>query len=423
MDQPPPAPRAEDLIHDWNTVGGGDPPPGRRIRFDDETLRDGLQSPSVQTPTIEQKLEILHLMEEIGIHTANIGLPGAGPHVVRDTTELAREIGRSRMRIRANCAARTVIADIEPIHRIVQETGVPIEVAMFIGSSPIRQYTEDWSLDRMLALTEEAVRYCVDRGLDAMYVTEDTTRAHPETLRRLYGAAIACGARAVVVCDTVGHSTPEGARQVVGFVRRLIEESGRAVRLDWHGHNDRGLSVPNSIAAIRGGADQVHGCALGIGERVGNTPMDQLLVNLHLMGWVEGVNLRKLPDYCEAVSRATGHPIPDNYPMVGRDAFETGTGVHAAAVIKAFRKGDHWLANRIYSGVPAEELGREQVIKVGPMSGRSNVVWWLERHGVRPSEEVVDRVFRAAKLSTRNLADEEIRNLVEQVAYVDEWSV
>ncbi len=397
-----------DLIHDWNEAGERWEKPAFTIQFDDETLRDGLQSPSVRTPTIEQKIEILHLMDKLGIHTADIGLPGAGPHVVRDVTRLAQEMVSAKLNVQANCAARTMVRDIEPVVDVVQKTGRAIEVCTFIGSSPIRQYAENWTEEMMLAHTREAITFAVKEGLTVMYVTEDTVRARPDTLRRLFLTAIECGAKRLCLCDTVGHATPTGAANLVRFAQQVVDESGADVGLDWHGHSDRGLAVANTIAAIRAGATRVHGCAIGIGERVGNTPMDQLLVNLQLMGWIDH-DLTALTDYCRKTSEGTGVPIPVNYPVVGDDAFRTGTGVHAAAVIKAFRKGDRWLADRVYSGVPAEMVGRHQEIEVGPMSGESNVVFWLESRDIAATPERVKAVFQQAKSVDRVLRDEEIR--------------
>ena len=400
-----------DLIYDWNEAGERLPRPEFRVQFDDETLRDGLQSPSVRTPAIEDKLRLLHLMNGLGLDTADIGLPGAGPHVVKDVTRLAQEIRDARLAIRANCAARTLRQDITPVVEISQKVGIPIEVCTFIGSSPIRQYAENWTVETMLKHTEEAVSFAVGEGLPVMYVTEDTVRAHPATLRQLFLTAIRCGAKRLCLCDTVGHATPEGARNLVRFAQQVVLESGAEVGLDWHGHSDRGLAVINTIAAIRAGASRVHGCAIGIGERVGNTPMDQLLVNLKLLGWIDN-DLTGLPEYCELTSRTTGVPLPPNYPVVGRDAFRTGTGVHAAAVIKAFRKGEDWLADRVYSGVPASMVGRRQSIEVGPMSGESNVIFWLEQHGIEPTPERVTAVFQRAKSVDRVLLDEEIRGVL-----------
>ncbi len=399
-----------ELIYDWNELGKKDKP-SHPIEFDDETLRDGLQSPSVIDPSIEKKIELLHLMEDLGIDTADIGLPGAGPRAKADVLQLAAEIANNKMKITPNCAARTVRADIQPIIDVSQEIGIAIEACTFIGSSPIRQYAEDWTLDKMLQATEDAVRFATENGLPVMYVTEDTTRAHPDTLRKLYKTAIECGAKRVCISDTVGHATPSGAAALVTFIKEIIKETGKDVKIDWHGHQDRGLGVINSLAAYEAGANRVHGSALGVGERVGNTPMDQLLVNCQLMGYIHR-DLKKLGEYCQKSSQAVEVSIPPNYPVFGRDAFRTATGVHASAVIKAFRKNDEYLANMVYSGVPAHEFGLEQIIEVGPMSGKSNVVFWLERRGIEATEERVDRIFKVAKQSATILSDKEILNLV-----------
>ncbi|MBI4851616.1 MAG: 2-isopropylmalate synthase [Acidobacteria bacterium] len=399
-----------ELIYDWNTINGDDKP-NHQIEFDDETLRDGLQSPSVTDPPIEKKIELLHLMESLGIDTADIGLPGAGPRARQDVLHLAAEIANNKMKIRPNCAARTVRADIQPIIDVSQEIGIAIEACTFIGSSPIRQYAEDWTIEKMLQATEDAVGFATKHNLPVMYVTEDTTRAHPDTLRKLYKTAIECGAKRVCISDTVGHATPRGAAQLVKFIKQIIEETGEDVKIDWHGHQDRGLGVINSLAAYEAGASRVHGSALGVGERVGNTPMDQLLVNCQLMGYIKR-DLKKLGEYCRKSSEATSIAIPTNYPVFGRDAFRTATGVHAAAVIKAFRKNDEYLANMVYSGVPAHEFGLEQVIEIGPMSGKSNVVFWLQRRGIEATEERVEKIFKAAKQASCVLSDTDILGLV-----------
>jgi 2-isopropylmalate synthase len=402
---------ASELIYDWNAINPALEKPNRRVSFDDETLRDGLQSPSVREPEIGQKLELLHLMNDLGLDTADIGLPGAGGTHAAGVERLAREIAEQRLKITPNCAARTHLNDIRPIVDISQRAGVAIEACTFLGSSPVRFYAEGWTLDKLLELTETAVTFAVNAGLPVMFVTEDTTRAAPDVIRALYTTAIRCGARAVCVCDTVGHSTPDGARSVVSFVKSVIEEQGEKVRLDWHGHQDRGLGVINSIAAIQGGADQVHGSALGVGERVGNTPMDQLLVNLKLMGWIDN-DLSKLGQYCKQAAEAVGWNIPLNYPVFGRDAFRTATGVHAAAVIKSLKKGDNELADLIYSGVPAGLFGLKQSVEVGPMSGKSNVIYWLESRGLEASEERVNRIYEHAKQAHAVLEENEVRALV-----------
>ncbi|MFN9785442.1 MAG: LeuA family protein [Planctomycetia bacterium] len=390
------------LIHDWNTpdwkASGG-------IQFDDETLRDGLQSPSVLDPDLDDKLALIHLMDRLGIHTANVGLPGAGPRAREHIERLAREM--RALKIRPNVACRTVVSDIEPVVDMVQRTGVPIEVCAFIGSSPIRQYAEDWDFAKMLGLVKDAVSFATKNGLPCMFVTEDTTRATPDQVRALYATAIEAGAKRVCVCDTCGHATPNGVKRLVSYVAGIAKELNPAVGVDWHGHRDRGMGLVNALAALEAGATRVHATALGIGERAGNTEMDLLLVNLRLLGLIDN-DLTMLGDYVKLAAKATGVEVAHNYPVFGKDAFETGTGVHASAVIKAFKKGDVWLANRVYSGVPADLVGLEQVIGVGPMSGRSNVTYFLEKRGVAPTEEVVARVLERAKGSKRLLTEAEV---------------
>ena len=355
--------RPEDLIYDWNN----DPGPGFEVQLDDETLRDGLQSPSARDPELDEKLELIHLMESIGVHTADVGLPGASVKAREHITALCKEM--TKMKVTPNVACRTVISDIEPVAEIVQQVGAPVEVCAFIGSSAIRQYAENWELDRMVQLSRDAVEFAVGNDLPVMFVTEDTTRANPETLRALYGAAIEAGAKRICVCDTCGHVTPSGVRRLVSFVKEMVAEMNPEVGIDWHGHRDRGLGLANALAAVEAGATRVHASAMGIGERTGNVEMDLLLVNLKLMDWFHG-DLTKLREYTIKSAEYLDLPFPNNYPVFGRDAFETSTGVHAAAVIKAYKKGDTWLADRVYSGVPAATFGMHQEIAVGPMSGQ-----------------------------------------------------
>ena len=404
------------LIYDWNSAGDFVFPPAGKVTLDDETLRDGLQNPSVHDPSIEEKIEILHLMESLGIEMVNIGLPAAGPRAYADAEALAKEIAGARMKIRPNCAGRTHENDIRPIAEISQRAGIAVEAGLFIGSSPIRRQVEEWSVDYLLKTTENAVKFGVAQGLPVMYVTEDTIRTDADTVRALYATAIRCGARSIVLCDTVGHATPMGAYNLVKFVREnVVLPFGETIRVDWHGHCDRGLAVANSFAAIAAGANQIQTATNSLGERVGNTPTELMLVNMRLLGMIDR-DLSMLKEYCEKVARATHTSIPPNYPVVGRDAFRTATGVHAAALIKAYRKGDSGLADAVYSGVPASLFGLAQVIEVGPMSGKSNVLYWLERHGIPANEELVGKIFDAAKKSSCVLTDAEILALCREVS-------
>lgn len=402
------------LVYDWNSDGGFDWK-AARVDLNDETLRDGLQSPSVIDPPLDVKLKLLHLMADLGIAAADLGLPGAGPRVVESVRGLAKEIVSAKLPISPNCAARTVVSDVEPVVRISQEVGIPIEAATFIGSSPIRQYAEDWTLERMLKSSEEAVTFAVREGLPVMFVTEDSTRARPETLKALYGNAIRWGARRICLADTVGYATPEGAYRLVRFViDEIVTPSGEDVKVDWHGHRDRGLGLINCLAAVRAGAHRVHGTALGLGERVGNAEMDLLIVNLYLLG-AHRHDVFRLREYCELAAATMGVPLPANYPVLGADAFRTGTGVHAAAIMKARKKGDAWLADRIYSAVPAGTFGLKQRIEISPVSGLSNVKCWLEEHGYDPGDAgVCDRLFAAAKTADRVLSEAECHRIVSE---------
>lgn len=406
------------LIYDWNERDRRGPILRKPPRFVDETIRDGLQSPSVVDPTIEQKMELLRLMDRLGIHVVDLGLPGAGKRAQDDCLQLMRFIVEEKLRIQANCAARTMEADIRPIVEISQKVGVAIEVTAFLGSSPIRAYAEDWDVGRLEKLTVDAMKFVVANGLPASFVTEDTTRSHPHTLDRLFRAAIEAGATRLVLCDTCGHATPDGVTNLLNFTKSLLRamDVEDRVELDWHGHNDRGHALPLALFALEHGVDRAHGCGLGVGERVGNTSMDLLLLNLYLLGQLDPKqhDLSCLVEYVQKVSDYTGVPIHPSYPLCGRDAFRTATGVHAAAVIKAESKGEHDLADRVYSAVPARVFGRRQTIEIGHYSGKSNVVYWLREHGYEASDELVDRVFAAAKAGNRTLEEHEIRAIIEQ---------
>ncbi|MCA9488279.1 MAG: 2-isopropylmalate synthase [Myxococcales bacterium] len=403
-----------DIVYDWNHHGRHRATV-RQVELHDETLRDGIQCPSVTDPPLEVKKQVVRHLASLGVASVNVGLPGAGPRAVADCVELVELIRDEKLPIRAGCAARTIATDIDPIVEISQKTGMPVEVMTFLGSSPIRMLAESWEESRLEKLTRDAVRIGVKAGIPVSFVTEDTVRSHPTTLRRVFDAAVEEGADRLVLCDTVGHVTPEGTHNLVEWVDAHLRGLGvrDRVRVDWHGHQDRGLSLANAMAAIEAGCDRVHGCILGIGERVGNTPLDQLLVNLKLMG-AEERDLTELAALVDLVGEHCGVPIPVSYPVFGKDAFRTGTGVHAAAVIKAQAKGDDWLADRIYSGVPASWFGRFQQIEIGHQSGLSNVRYWLKSRGIADDDGLAQAIFEAAKQTDRLLSDGEVMCIVEQ---------
>jgi 2-isopropylmalate synthase len=410
-----PVQKSDDLIYDWNEIARKGRIIPSDIEFFDETLRDGLQNPSVTDPNIEDKIRILHLMDKIGIDEADIGLPGASQRAFEDCLRLCREITDSKLAIRVACAGRTVKGDITPMVELSQRAGIPLEIYAFVGSSPIRALAEQWDLERIKLYSAEAIDVGVKAGLSVAYVTEDTTRSRPEVLAELFKLAVDHGASRICLCDTVGHSTPDGVRNLIQFTRNIVAGMGAKVGIDWHGHNDRGLALVNAIFALEWGADRVHATALGIGERVGNAPMELILLNLKLLGLLEHQDLTHLLEYCRAAAEAVGWHVPINYPLVGRDAFRTATGVHAAAIIKAQAKGDAWLADRVYSGVPAGMFGRSQEICIGYMSGASNVTYWLRSRNIEPSEDLVRRVLAKAKESDHILSDDEVLSIVHGV--------
>ncbi|WP_437674964.1 LeuA family protein [Sorangium sp. So ce131] len=403
-----------DLIYDWNELGRVGRLIPKDITFFDETLRDGLQNPSVADPNIEGKLKLLHLMAKIGIQIADVGLPGSSPRAFEDVLRMCKEVADHKLPLRIACAGRTVVSDITPMIEISQRAGIPVEIYAFIGSSPIRQLAEEWDVNLIAQRSAAAIDAGVKAGLPVAYVTEDTTRSRPEVLATLFKVAIDHGASRLCLCDTVGHATPDGVRNLINFTRAIVAGAGATVGIDWHGHNDRGLALENAIWALQFGADRVHGTALGIGERVGNAAMELILLNLKLLGLLEHQDLTHLLEYCTTAAQAVGWQVPINYPLVGRDAFRTATGVHAAAIIKAESKGDSWMADRIYSGVPAGMFGRKQEICVGYMSGASNVNYWLRQRKIEPSKELVDAILTKAKATDHLLSEEEILAVIAQ---------
>jgi 2-isopropylmalate synthase len=405
-----------DLIYDWNEVERRGRLIPKGVTFLDETLRDGLQNPSVVDPPVEAKIEILHLMHEIGIHGADIGLPGSSPRAFDDVVKMCKAIASSKLKVKPGVAGRTVVSDVTPMIEVSQRVGMPVEAFLFIGSSPIRQLAEEWDVDLIARRSAEAIDVAVKGGLPVCYVTEDTTRSRPEVIGKLFEMAIDHGASRLCVADTVGHATPDGVRNLIGFTKQIVKKSGAQVGIDWHGHNDRGLALENALWALEFGADRVHGTALGIGERVGNAAMELILLNLKLLGLLEDQDLTRLVDYCRTAAAALEWDIAINYPLVGNDAFRTATGVHAAAIIKAQSKGDAWLADRIYSGVPAGMFGRTQEIGIGFMSGASNVTYWLKQRGIEPSKGLVDAVLAVAKKSHHILTEDEVMAVVRGAA-------
>lgn len=408
---------ADHLIYDWNLIKEAPKNFPKHIEICDESLRDGIQSPSVYDPAIEDKLELISLMEKIGITIADIGLPGAGPRAYADVLRIAQFVRDQRLKLKVNCAARTVRADILPIAEIQQKVGIPITAYCFLGTSPIRQMVENWDLNILKKTTDEAISFAKSENLATAFVTEDTIRSDPKTLSTLFNHAISLGIERLVLCDTVGHATPNGVKSLVDFTKTLIKASKQDIKIDWHGHNDRGLAVANAIFAAEFGCDRIHGTALGIGERVGNTAVDQLIVNLKLCDAYPH-DVSRLTEYVEKAANCFRVILPYNYPVFGMDAFRTATGVHASAVIKASKKGDAKLADTIYSGVPAHWFGKKQIIEIGPMSGASNVKYWLSENNFDATEHLVSTILDFSKQQSGILTNTQLRAFIKNLKQV-----
>ena len=284
---------------------------GTRARVVDETLRDGLQSTGIRDPSLEEKIQLLHAMTDVGVDMVCVGLPAAGERAARDVAELARAIASAKLPLRPTAAARTTEGDVRAVAEASQRAGTPIEVYAFIGGSPIRQMVEGWDTALLVSRVEIAARTAQREGLSFCLVTEDTTRSSPDVLRPLFRAAVNAGASRLCLCDTVGHADPSGATALIAFARQVLAEMGAAyVQLDWHGHNDRGLALANALAAVRAGIDRVHGTALGVGERTGNPRIEHLLVGLGEMGERPSPDARALERYGSMAASALDVVVP-----------------------------------------------------------------------------------------------------------------
>jgi 2-isopropylmalate synthase len=397
----------EALIFDWNAPERL--PEARPFTLLDDTLRDGLQSTVVRQPSLEARVELLGAMARAGVRSVNLGMPVVSSAAFAATVELCREA--ERLGLGVVLAGRTLERDMRAIVEVAEKTGIPLEGHAFVGSSAIRARVEEWSVETVRGRSEAAIGVLVRAGLAAAFVTEDTTRSHPATLRTLFRVALDAGATRLCLCDTVGHSTPDGVQRLVSFTRAVVAEHGRPVALDWHGHADRGLALANALAALDAGIDRVHATALGLGERAGNTPLELLLLNLSLAGrWT--ADLVPVVEYCRRAADLLGVAVPASHPLLGDAAFRTATGVHAAALQKAAKKAA-WLSDRVYGAVPSAVVGRSQEVCVGPLSGRANVEAWLRAHAVPLTEARVSRILTRARAADHVLADAELLAMVD----------
>lgn len=398
------------LYFEWSTTELADPAVNYALM--DETLRDGIQAPYVEVPSIEEKLRLVDHMTSVGITAITAGFPGAGRRAYRDCLAIAQYVLTQRYPTRLVYSGRTHPDDVGATCEIAQQAQCEIDAYSFIGISPVRQRVEDWSVEMIERRVIAAARQCDQAGVNFVLVLEDATRCTPCILSRIYDTAVDVGVERIVLCDTVGAATPASTRALVRWSFDHFRRCAHSMALDWHGHNDRGLALINSLVALDAGCDRIHGTALGIGERAGNTAIDQLILNRYLQHG-DDFDLQSLRQYCEYASAVLGISIPVNYPALGSHVFTTSAGVHAAAILKAQQTGDNDLLDGVYSSVPARIFGRRQEVLVDGSSGASNVKFWLTEHGYEPKPHLVSHVLEAAKSANRPLTAQQIGNLID----------
>lgn len=407
----------KNIVYDWNHLPTNSRPNsiGRKanVEVNDETLRDGLQATYVKHPRLEEKIILLDSMERVGINSANIGFPISGSEQFNDVVALAAHVKKNKYKISLECGGRLHKKDVQAIIEASQRAGLGLDAGLFIASSHIRHMVEAWSLPMMKKMIKEGVGLAVKNGLRVMFVTEDTTRAHPKTLDYLYNSAIDAGAVRLCLSDTVGHATPIGTSNLLTFIKRNIIKKNKHILLDWHGHNDRGLALANTYAAITHGINRVQATALGVGERAGNISMEELVFNLS-MDNIGQWNLKELKKYAKIASRILKFKLPANYPIIGKDVFKTATGVHAAAILKSIQINNHTLAGVVYSAIDPIKVDRNFHILIGPMSGKANVIYHLTKHNIPFNARLVDAILKLAKSERRIVKNREILRLAKK---------
>lgn len=376
------------------------------VEIEDDTLRDGLQASFIRKPTVEEKAELIELSAEIGARHVVLGFPASSPAEFSDSRRLLSVIADCRLPMTPWFLGRALRADMEPILRLRDIFGGDVGAAFFIGTSPMRRYVEQWDFGLMVKRITDTMEYLQQAGLPFSFSIEDASRTPPAEVETMVEAAVRYSAFSIALCDTVGESTPEGVRRLVEFTKAITKRHGSGLKILWHGHNDRGLALANSIAAIEAGADIIGGAFLGIGERTGNTALEQVIMYLH-QNKVGTFDVKGLIPYVRKLAMATDFPVPVNAPLVGPQAFATCTGTHSAAVLKAAELGTDF-EDYVFSSIPASELGAMQDIGVGPTSGMANARYVLEKGNMASSEEIASELLAFAKRQQRLLHEDEI---------------
>ena len=399
---------AREYLYSWNRL---DREQYRRVRIEEDT-RDALQSARAVQPSTLQRKKLLDLSAKVGVHFAFLGFPAASRREADQCVALVEHIATQRLEIEPVLMARALESDIEPILGIRERSSRDVTADIFIGTSGLRLKVEGWTLDAMLGKIRKAARFASENDLNFRISLEDSTRTAPDELAKSARAAIDAGAKAIILCDTVGDCLPSGASRTTAFVMELIERAGADVDVGWHGHNDKGLSLANALASIEAGASIVSGTFTGMGERTGNIPLEQMILILSEAG-NEMYDLRYLTRACELFCLSSRIEMAPGLPIVGRDAFSTSTGTHAAAIRKARAMGRDF-EDLVYSAVSAGALGRAQTLLIGPNSGRGAICAVLEEMSIPATDRTVGLVLHHCKENDRCLESaDEIRGLLE----------
>lgn len=380
----------------------------------DTSLRDGLQDAQIRHPSLEEKERLVDILVQVGVEAIDIAIPIARGSHLREAIQLARRIPSN---VTVACLARTDASDIQAAVDLAQGAGRPIETIVFCGASPLRRWVEDWDVTEITEWMAKSVNFASKQGLIPTVATEHTTQTEPEVIKQIYLAGLDNGGQKVCIADTSGAASPISTEKIIRFFRDEVLKSFNDVDIDWHGHNDRGLSVINSLVALSAGAQRVHGTAIGIGERAGNTPLEQMLINLKMARDPKRQDLGAISELATFAAEIFNVPVPPNYPGLGEKVYRTASGIHAAAELKAGQLG--LKGTTPYSAVSPEWVNRETDVVVGPLSGSHNVRFVAERLGIPATNEFIARALDVAKSANRILTDQDIKNIANSLTDED----
>ena len=380
------------LLTDWNEKKTFK---NKSIVIEDDTLRDGLQSALLRIPNYFEKKELVTLAHASRIKYVMLGFPGASEDAYHECRLLVQFIRDMQWPLVPRLLGRANQSDMAAICRLQEETGVPLQADFFINICALRLKVEGWNLATITQMIHQASEQLDRHGVSYSISLEDATRSDTSIIEKMLCTIVNTKAIAIVLCDTVGACLPSGVANLLRFVKKTIAAHNSHIFQWWHGHNDRGLALANALCALDHGIDGISGTFLGIGERSGNICIEQIMLHLNQY-YGSAYCLDSARQYCSLLSRYTEYTMPINQPLFGNQSFTTTAGTHIRALEKAkrFGTGAHDL---LYSSVAAHDLGRQQQIMLGPMSGRSAVKSVLEQIGESYDEKKISTLFNYFK--------------------------